>query len=312
MSDITKERIAKPRSDEMSMDEILASIRKIISSEEHTSNDSRTQSPAKTGYQLRKELEIAQSAQEQLVALAKKEVDDVLPQNLNPYTNETTSARPHYQKMSSSQNMSQSSEHDAEILKTLNEIRESLNIPQQSTSSKQQKEENPQTDQSSSKNGFHTLSNDFDLKPAQFKGNEVPEFLKKFKAQQLQERTKNIQSQEEKEKKINYDFSQSLSFNDTEGVMELTQALPPQSLKSQETGPHQELLKIKQNTEAIIKQANAAYDEQKDLNDKNSDQAPLSMMIRRMVRPIIQEWLQENMPKVTEEILRDELRRGLK
>ena len=374
MNDLAQERITKPKSDDMSMDEILASIRKIISSSDDVARHHKTDDNSSTSYARRNDAhdinhKMTQSAsvlsaREQLLSLTKPDLYDTdflaethqkttisnQSSERNPnrhYDNfqDEIKQKPLYQKLNhhtdTQANFDDKSDQDEEILRALNEIRETLSATAHSTIhhslekdifNKQNSYTPPSTDNFSSdlpkKNIGKIIDtntpkpkdtfDDIDLKPAQFTGDAVPEFLKKFKKQQEADREK-IQNPANN---IQYNFSKLSSFDDIpEPVVTLTEKVMPMrkdDLKQQqEKTAKTSFSKLRANTEEIMRRATERTVNDDTINDNpdddlSHDDSTMADLIMRTLKPMLQEWIDENMQLIAEQVLRHEFRRGLK
>jgi cell pole-organizing protein PopZ len=403
VNDLAQDRIKKPKSDDMSMDEILASIRKIISSSDDAGRLHKTADELSTQYAQRNDLNNMRktnsqpaptlSAREQLLSLTKPDLYDTdfaseiyqkttgfnkaSDYNDNAHYNasqDDIKQKPLYQKLNNQPDVPQGiandkADQDEEILRALNEIRETLSASTQSAIhhslekdifSKQNsyKPVNPNNVNPNNVNPNdvnpnnvnpndinpdthlndlpkHTAGkvidsktpkskdtfDDIDLKPAQFTGDAVPEFLKKFKKQQETDREK-IQNSANN---IQYNFSKLSSFDEPlDEVVTLTDKVMPMtkdSLKHQQEKQHQEktaktsFSKLRQGTEEIMRRATerAEHNVTDDADDDlSSDDSPMADLIMRTLKPMLQEWIDENLHFIAEQVLRHEFRRGLK
>lgn len=381
MNDLVQERIAKPKSDDMSMDEILASIRKIISSDD----DNRHSKPSESGYPFearndklnQDKLDKSLSAREQLLSLTKPDMYD--SDNYHDVNRITNSAhkihdsnhknndlrqKSIYQKLSAQSDIeqlhsynqdisdsdNQKNNHDEEILRALNEIRNSLsssyttprdtaNITETAEKTVTPVEKNKMTQfendsfkkypddrqqqrsgkviDATIKNNHADMIRDIDLKPAQFSGDAVPEFLKKFKKQQVSDRDK-VGSNNNMGIKANgnYDFSSLPSFDEESDVVTLTEKVMPttrdnlKQQEQQEAPVKSNFSKLRQSTEEIMRRATERN--MTDNYDLSHEDSPMTTVIIRTLQPMLQEWIDKNMQLIAEQVLRDEFRRGLK
>jgi cell pole-organizing protein PopZ len=381
VNDLVQERIAKPKSDDMSMDEILASIRKIISSDD----DNRHVKPSESVYAFdghkdkinQDKLDKSLSAREQLLSLTKPDMyDSDNYHDVNRVTN--TSHKIHdsnhknndlrqksiYQKLSAQNDIeqlhsynqevsdsdNQKNNHDEEILRALNEIRNSLsssyttprdaanmtetaektvtpvekNKMMQFENDSIKKYTDDRNQQRSGKvidatikNNHADMVRDIDLKPAQFSGDAVPEFLKKFKKQQVSDRDKVGSNNNIGVKaNVNYDFSSLPSFDEDSDVVTLTEKIMPttqdnlKQQEQQEASVKSNFSKLRQSTEEIMRRATERN--MTDNYDLSQEDSPMTAVIIRTLQPMLQEWIDKNMQLIAEQVLRDEFRRGLK
>ena len=370
MNDLAQDRIKKPKSDDMSMDEILASIRKIISSDDdkrHVNKFSDDLYPheKKNDADTINKTHNALSAREQLLSLTKPDLYNSDLNNEYQKTprqfdgtqnthyksiNNSNTQKPIYQKLTQNTDtkpdpsildfdyVNSKNDPDEEILRALNNIRDSLssvrntpdkhidslnkntlvNINNTNTENYQssfQKQQTSKVTDTTVKNNLDNV-NGIDLKPAQFTGDAVPEFLKKFKKQQQQsgrdKHDTNINN-------VNYDFSKVPNFDESAEVITLTEKIMPttkDNLYHQEQAEQPELpkknnfLKLRQSTEEIMKRVSerTIIDD----NDFSQEDSPMASLIMRTLHPILKEWIDENMQLIAEQVLRDEFRRGLK
>ena len=368
MNDLAQDKIAKPKSDDMSMDEILASIRKIISSDDEKRHNSKYVENAYTPDHKQNTSETHKkqetlSAREQLLSLTRPDLydSDIRPQRpshkvvqssfdkQNDKSDKTMydnsfKAKTYYQKLNQApetnfddDNNSETAQndHDEEILRALNEIRNSLSLARTHTdASHTHYDKIPTTQDDTRKKPYqdthipasgkiidatvNSAVEEIDLKPAQFTGDAVPEFLKKFKKQQQVMRDK-PQSDNQQTNYMNYDFSKIPTFDEQNDVVTLTEKIMPttqEELLRQEQAEYSKstvknnFSKLRKNTEEIMKRAKErAYDEDDELSQEDS---PMANMIMRTLQPMLQEWIDENMQLIAEQVLRDEFRRGLK
>ena len=380
MNDLAQSRVVKPKSDDMSMDEILASIRKIISSSDDDSRQSKSHeslysSNDSCGISTMEKLQNSLSSREQLLSLTRPETYEAGHQISQQKTeklvngsynnqemptstsNLNTRQKPVYQKLSqydnnlnvASKSVKQNedfnnntnNDHDEEILRALNEIRETLSSSYNEmnhlqkkqaikTSETQDSENNNSLDDNKPKqystkivdatvkDNKEAIYADIDLKPTQFTADSVPEFLRKFKKQQDLEREKN----QKNHSGTNYDFSNVPNFDEAGEVINLTEKVMPttrENLKFQDSQfennnqkrtQKTSFSKLRQSTEDVIK----SVSERNMLNDEDfsEEDSPMANIIMRTLRPMLQEWIDENMQNIAEQVLREEFRRGLK
>lgn len=370
MNDLVQERIAKPKSDNMSMDEILASIRKIIASDDdnaYVKQNNAFASPEDTqNYTNHEKLDKSLSAREQLVSLTKPDlypsgsrydsdttqnsVDKSFRMNDKNISDSRNNQRTVYEKLGThSDNQNQNNDHDEEILRALNEIRNTLassstysvprdaletvekNIPipektqltqienetiQKYLDARQLKTGNKVINATTINDSNNTMR-DIDLKPVQFSSDAVPDFLKKFKKQQVQDREKS-QNQSYAGVKNNghYDFKSLPNFDEVNEIVTLTEKIMPttrENLKRQEqeeSSVKNNFSKLRQGTEEIMRRATERRSEENyDLSEEDS---PMASVIIRTLQPMLQEWIDKNMQLIAEQVLREEFRRGLK
>ena len=146
----------------------------------------------------------------------------------------------------------------------------------------------------------------------------MPEFLKKFKKQQEADREK-IQNPANN---IQYNFSKLSSFDDIpEPVVTLTEKVMPMrkdDLKQQqEKTAKTSFSKLRANTEEIMRRATERTVNDDTINDNpdddlSHDDSTMADLIMRTLKPMLQEWIDENMQLIAEQVLRHEFRRGLK
>ncbi|MFT6071778.1 MAG: cell pole-organizing protein PopZ [Dasania sp.] len=368
MNNLANGSITKPKSDDMSMDEILASIRKIIASDEEKNMLHEAPRNNVHAQEVLQKQAVSISAREQLASLTQSNFDDSddnrqekrpTYQKITPQASQASQASRNNQVQDNKiiDDKKNSQEHDDEILRALNEIRENLSTAyshsnstsQANGTSQIQKNQsiNRQTDiklqqnhnedendydlEISNINNSNVINN-LDLKPVQFSPDAVPKFLKKFKDQQDNERTNNAKVK----KSTNYDFSSMPKFDEPDEVMTLTDKVMPttrEHLKAQEQTLESELnslsrkyddddateknvSRLLQGTEEIMRRATQRNVETNDdiiddpnLNSRNS---PMTALIMRTLKPMLEEWIEKNMQSIAEEVLRDEFRRGLK
>lgn len=369
MSDLLQEHITKPKADDMSMDEILASIRRIISTSSTSEMANKAPEPE---YKYNNSVETKQapkreqalSAREQLLALTKPNLydSDFTPDNRfskpiqkptsgqpqqtqqAPKTVESVYQKPFYDTLSKDSKTQEPVEalhkeddnHDAEILQALNEIRETLghtiqsNLPPKETIQNTNKTINRETTDNTVQsqinapiiplketNTIHSKENIFDeinLRSPQITGDAVPEFLKNFKRQQELDK----QKAQKKPNAPEYDFSKLANFNDPEDVLTLTEKIMPMSqeeLKQQENlekTAKRNLSKLREGTEEIMKRATERHFDNSDDDDVVAEDTNMTNVIMRTLQPMLKEWIDENMHKIAEQVLRQEFRRGLK
>jgi cell pole-organizing protein PopZ len=360
MSDLIQEHMTKPKSDDMSMDEILASIRKIIS----TSSSEDTQSSEKIVHNQQSNIinketinrEQSLSAREQLLALTKPNLyDSDFTPNSNfkkiPEKNtsippkqpevkkyaETVYQKPFYDTLNKEAQHRDSDvqdhNHDSEILQALNEIRATLNHTNQSSPQEPlekdifNKANNPNI---ASREHHKTLTpaidvpitkskeaifDEISLKSSQFTGDAVPEFLKKFKRQQELDKERT----QKKSNNPQYDFSKVSHFDDTDDVVTLTEKIMPMSqrelqqhIQQEEKTNKKNFSKLREGTEEIMKRATERKFDDIPNDDLSEEDTPMANIIMRTLKPMLQEWIDENMHIIAEQVLRQELRRGLK
>ncbi len=383
MNDLVQERIAKPKSDNMSMDEILASIRKIIASDDDNAyvkqSNSFVSSEDTQARLNREKLDKSLSAREQLVSLTKPDLypsgshhdSDRTPNSADKSfrINDKNTSDSHnnqrsiYEKLSKhneseksnnqyhshSGNQNQNNDHDEEILRALNEIRNTLssaatysvprdeleivekNIP---TSEKtqltqleneaikkyldaQQLKIGNKVIDATAINNSNDAMRDIDLKPIQFSGDAVPEFLKKFKKQQVQDREKtHNQAYAGVKNNGHYDLKSLPNFDEVNEIVTLTEKIMPttrENLKRQEqkeSSVKNNFSKLRQGTEEIMRRATERRgDDNYDLSEEDS---PMTAVIIRTLQPMLQEWIDKNIQLIAEQVLREEFRRGLK
>jgi cell pole-organizing protein PopZ len=356
--------MTKPKSDNMSMDEILASIRKIIASDEGNHQaDEQYSSEENSLYakEIHKEPKSSMlSAREQLATLTKVSSEDNtdnrhLKRSVYEKVSEETKTKVNYdnERLIDEYNSQQNSlhhGHDEEILQALNEIRDSLALNQLQS----QKNRHVHHEQIASKeiqeaklanqrnaqdrtlnidlnqnfvdiNKDNNVINDLDLKPVQFSGDDVPKFLKKFKNQQITERTQNMKQQN----LVNYDFSAVPKFDEPNDVVLLTEKVMPKKSedinkyddydddkisdevirKKKMNNTEKTISKLRNGTEEVIRRtAERTLMDNQELHDGDS---PLSSLIIKTLKPMLLEWIDKNMQEIAEEVLRDEFRRGL-
>lgn len=326
MNNLAQDTMTKPQSDDMSMDEILASIRKIISSEKTPSvNADKKKAPAGNHNTVASASHYEGGVHfnqmmhhEQRVAAEENDISSL---------RSAQSKRPSYQKLSegcnddSAENRSVSSEtydQDAEILNALNEIRDNLSISTTPASPPQPK--------NIAQHQSETLSNhkktdlpeapvneyqydELDLKPTYFSSDTAPEFLKRFKKQQLSEREKH---KEDNSQKVEYDFSSAPNFDEQGEVVTLTEKVMPTSKAELAEDNKLEISELRKKTEEIMRNSSQYRIADTHQEEDFQGTSPITSIIKRVIEPMIQEWIQENMQEIAEQVLRDEFRRGLK
>jgi cell pole-organizing protein PopZ len=398
VNDLTQERLKKPLSDDMSMDEILASIRKIISSDSNVYDNNSESEVSRSRVAETSHNPRTLSAREQLLSLTTRshhadihsDIDELYnhktppssvkkpstvpaPDNLdvgldvghqrqmkdNRTTIPSSQHKASYEKLASYEDKPfQSHQHDqndentadADILRTLNQIRQSLSVDNLSLekssdssylaqknddlSASQPKKKDLQTPSAfvsqgnvpvkmTAKEVHPVIKNpeiihDVDLRPAQFSLDTVPDFLKKFKNQQLEERTAptSIDS-------LSYDISSLPKFDEDNDVLSLTDKVMPnasvnKNLKK-EGNLSNTVSKLRAGTEEIMRRATERCllgdDVDETLNNNNDDvdnDSLFASLIMKTIKPMIKEWIDVNMEEIVKQVLHQELRRGLK
>gem|GEM_PF-4688682 len=354
MSDLANDAMAKPTSDDMSMDEILASIRKIIAIDEEQTTPDEPHIHLSEKYN---KTDIAKEDNKKNAPVINGSVRDQFSainktSNTSFYDQEDYSKkRAVYQKIVPEKNISMHGDalpssskqneqedtvnHDDEILQALNEIRESLSTHQAHSKADLP---NQNTDKQKVLKADHNITidtietvNNIDLKPVQFAGDDVPKFLKNFRNQQVSERL----SQNPVQHNINYDFSSMPKFDEADAAITLTDKVMPttadkleeeinQSSQSStidgsselhdEQSLQENMSHLRQGAEEIMRRASERVLGEGDIDAlQNSDTpSPMTAMISRVLKPMLQEWMNENLQPIAEEVLRQEFRRGLR
>ena len=364
MTEMLDTRPKRPVASDMSMDEILSSIRKIISAEETQYNNAvNIQEPVTLPpKEDNPKLKIPLSAREQLKSLTEElyglqdqEGEEfhlsrpVYTHKNNPVFAETKidSAKYHSVVETSvkerpaefprpiKQNTSQDT---ADILQTLENIRQSLtheNLRKASTEEEDTTAQISDTqdttpitksplretyrEQSVSeiknvKLNQEVALRNIDLKPAQLTQDEIPAFLKKFKQEQdaiIKPVTPENPSAVYTERSVpDYDFSKVVAFDEDDSVMELTEALLPENVKKISDNLVETATQSAVSSSA--KNKNVASISENDSEDDGVADA-LEMIMIKSLRPMLKEWIADNMQNLAEKILREELqKRSLK
>lgn len=352
MAETLKNPNVRPVGTDMSMDDILLSIRKIIASEDSVSAPSAPNSGQQnytknignaTETTAKPTLKVPLSSREQLRSLSQDfQNDDVSVQHFTPISknidddfrdmaqNQYNAVRANIDgaghnpnSTKTNQNMNDTafrqntqkntSQDTADILKTLEDIRNSL------TMSDMQKKNNIQADyehhdvmdSQNMDNSAHntiktipTLIQDFvqnsemsqqdhshidnDLKAVQFSGDQIPSFLKRFKKEQNEFFSAKSEQNQPQDSVPDYDLSKIRAFHEDDTVVELTTSVNPDDVKNDTHKSH-----------AMI-----ALDNDK-IDDGMSD--ALEMLMIKSLRPMLREWIDNNLEAVAKQILREEL-----
>lgn len=300
----------RPMGSDMSMDDILLSIRKIIATEET------------------KDVPPVQSQQRPQQAQAIPQ-SPVAPRNipqreeLNQISNLSYDENARYQQAHQASQLQrtqsnmrtpvpesentyydkQNSSETSEILKTLEDIKRSLS-PEAMREAKSQRDtyqqeitpqQAPVPTNELRKINVHNNQDAVDLRPAQFDSGEIPDFLKKFKREtaQIQQESKASES----DNSPIYDFSQLSSFDEDDSVMELTKVVLPE--EQEEENNH--------NQQAHLKRIAQEFSPLDDFSGDDGLSDAMEMLMIKSLRPMLQEWIDENLTVVAEKIIREEL-----
>jgi len=328
----------RPVGSDMTMDEILSSIRKIISTEDHLQSEpvSKAAMPNITEKKETPKIRVPLSSKEQLKSLSTPLTDDMnmvaqdwqsqtkteTPQEapkqggdftINPASlyNETVMEFAPQATPLMQTTPPQQSDETSEILKTLEEIRKSLSAEslQKASGIMQDNPENEQppmidktqevTIDNAEINAPSQIQN-IDFKPVHFGQDDIPEFLKKFKKEQSEP-----QNPIPPETTSSYNFKEIQSFEDDDAIMELTEALKdPVSLNTMADKMALEIAPPKETTPKAIKEQAVEDDDMSDV---------LEMLMIKSLRPMLKEWVEDNIADIAQKVLREELqKRGQK
>ena len=358
MAETLKNPNVRPVGTDMSMDDILLSIRKIIASEDSVSTPPPIQQTGQQAgqqnysknmgnnpeFSAKPTLKVPLSSREQLRSLSQdfQNDDDVSVHRFTPISknmdddfhdmaqNQYNTMRANidggaYHTNSAKTNpntddvgfgyaaQKNTSQDTADILKTLEDIRNSL------TMSDVQKKNHIQADydnddmmnnenmDNSVQNTVKTIHTpiqsfgknseisgqdhshiDNDLKAVQFSGDQIPSFLKRFKKEQNEFFSAKSEQHQSQDSVPDYDLSKIRAFHEDDTVVELTSSVNPDDIKNDTHQSH-----------AII-----ALDNDK-IDDGMSD--ALEMLMIKSLRPMLREWIDNNLEAVAKQILREEL-----
>ncbi|MEM6603080.1 MAG: DUF2497 domain-containing protein [Pseudomonadota bacterium] len=353
----------KPVGADMTMDEILSSIRKIISTDD-IAEDNKMAQPAPVQEQSNakpnpsaavQKMRVPLSGREQLQNLSQNNHDDfsadIQSHHTVPYASvsdltsdvrATSSSlnrqppqrhldsdvmtRPVEQRAASQNDVAQKSplqneDETAAILRTLNDIKQSLtayddkkstpkpetkiDTPEQNNQALQTKRDIAATQMIDELKDIslspEQMYQNIDFKPVHFGEDDIPAFLKKFKKEQdeapLAAQQNMVPSHAE-----SYDFSKMTGFDEDDSVMELTETVHP--AKESKNSP--------QVAQAISSQAPMQHSliASSNVEDETISDA-LEMLTIKTLRPMLREWMEENVERIAAKILREELgRRG--
>lgn len=362
MTEMLDTRPKRPVASDMSMDEILSSIRKIISAEE-TQYNNAVPAPEPVITPPKEEtpkLKIPLSAREQLKSLTEElygfgdqesenfHLSRTLYSHKNsPVVTETKIDSPQYDAVFETSSKERPPEFPrpikqnppqdtSDILQTLENIRQSLtheNLRKASSEEDYQQNSDPQDVTPIIKPPLHETYRDhpiseiktvklnqevalknIDLKPAQLKQDDIPAFLKKFKQEQ-DAIIKPIPSENPSavytERAVpDYDFSKVAAFHEDDSVMELTEALLPENVQKISDNLMESATQSMMSSSG--KNKNLARSVSEDEEDEGVADA-LEMLMIKSLRPMLKEWIADNMQNLAEKILREELhKRSLK
>lgn len=326
----------RPVGSDMTMDEILSSIRKIISTEEHLQSEPVSKASPSPMAEKKETptMRVPLSSKEQLKSLSTSLSDDLnmmadnwkteppkmaMPQtepqptnnlNVNPdplYNKNVTASAPKAADPIQAA-PSQHNDETSEILKTLEEIKKSLSSENlQKASHIMQDDPVVEPSPMATKTQEIAIDNieasqiqNIDFKPVHFGQDDIPEFLKKFKKEQSE--PQNIIPPETTD---SYNFKEIQSFEDDNAIMELTEALKePLALNEMAEKAALEIAPPQDNTVKIEKEQNIEDDGMSDV---------LEMLMIKSLRPMLKEWVEDNIADIAQKVLREELqKRGQK